>query len=442
MFRETMGGGVGRVAHEIAPAFAKKHKTLFICPGWETTVKKTRNLTRLEIQAEGKKEISIPNLGPKNIKKIFKELKSFSPEIIHAQDPGPLSFLVQIWAKKNNIPFVYTSHVLPTKTSGFGAQEISKKLGKILENKLVKRYFLNFFENCEAVIALNKNAEGDISKFGYKGKTYLIPNGRDLSLYKKEKNNFSKDGKILLFVGYLTKRKNQKFLIDTMKYLPEDYILKLAGPAIDEKYLIYLKNCCLKYELNNVRFLGKVPYLDISKLLLEADVFVSASKMEVQSLAVIEALASGTPIIGISNETVDELVDNKNGFVFSKNASPKDFAKKIKEICSLSKKEYLKLSDSARKRVEELDWGRIVNKTVEKYNEIIVNKRDIQTTGNKNNFFKDFKFEAEFFNKFKINKDFYKNDLSVIILAVATLLANNFYSFWRNLNELLEKIKK
>ncbi len=41
--------------------------------------------------------------------------------------------------------------------------------------------------------------------------------------------------------------------------------------------------------------------------------FVSASKMEVQSLAIIEALASGSPVIGLGNETVDELVDETNG---------------------------------------------------------------------------------------------------------------------------------
>ena len=443
MFRETKGGGIGRVAHEIAPAFAFKHETLFIYPGWKTILKKRGKLTRLEIQSEEKNEIAIPILSSKNIKKIFEELKSFSPEIIHAQDLGPLSFLIQMWARKNKIPFVYTSHVLPTKIAGFGAQEISGNLGKILENKLAKKYFINFFENCEAVIALNKNAEKDILKFGYTGKIFLIPNGRDLSLYKnkKIKNCQAKANKILLFVGYLTRRKNQKFLIETMKYLPKNYVLKLAGPAIDEKYLVYLRNYCQKYKLNNFEFLGKVPYLDVSKLLLETDIFVSASKMEVQSLAIIEALASGTPVIGLSNETVDELVNIENGFVFSKNASPKEFAKKVKEICSLPREEYLKLSDSAREKVKELDWVKIVNRTAEKYKEIITDKLSHQTYQSKNISFEDFRSVTKFFSKLKINKEPYFNDLNVIILALTTLLASNFCSLFEEANSLIRKIR-
>ena len=45
----------------------------------------------------------------------------------------------------------------------------------------------------------------------------------------------------------------------------------------------------------------------IPNYLERAHVFPSASKMEVQSLVVIEALASGTPVVGLSNETIDEL---------------------------------------------------------------------------------------------------------------------------------------
>jgi hypothetical protein len=46
-------------------------------------------------------------------------------------------------------------------------------------------------------------------------------------------------------------------------------------------------------------------------------VSISASAMEIQSLAVIEALASGTPVVGLSNEAVAELavpVHNLPGF--------------------------------------------------------------------------------------------------------------------------------
>jgi glycosyltransferase involved in cell wall biosynthesis len=226
-----------------------------------------------------------------------------------------------------------------------------------------------------------------------------------------------------------------------MKFLPKNYLLKLAGPTIDEKYLTSLKDYCRKNKLDNVEFLGKVPYLEVAKFLLETILFVSASKMEVQSLAVIEALASGTPIVGISNETIDELVNEENGFVFSKNTSPKKFAEKIEEICSLPRDEYIKLSGSARRRVEELDWGEIVAKTAGKYKEVIGSKKELESENCQNIFSKDFKLETEFFNRLKINKEGYNNDLNIILLAVATLLANNFYALFEEVNNFLKKFK-
>jgi glycosyltransferase involved in cell wall biosynthesis len=86
--------------------------------------------------------------------------------------------------------------------------------------------------------------------------------------------------------------------------------------------------------------------------------------MEVQSLVIIEALASGTPVVGLSNETVDELVDASDGIRLSKDASPREFAAAVHKICELGEAEYRKLCENSRSRVNTLDWSIVMEKTL------------------------------------------------------------------------------
>ena len=64
---------------------------------------------------------------------------------------------------------------------------------------------------------------------------------------------------------------------------------------------------------------------------------------------ILEALASGTPVIGISNETIDELINGKNGIKLEKDVTPKQFAKTIKKFLDKNDKQYEKASQSLTK---------------------------------------------------------------------------------------------
>lgn len=370
-FRDKMGGGLGRVAYEIVQSFAEKHEVLFIVPGDNNHSKKVGNLTHLYVKSSGEGEVVFPLLNIKTIKYIFAVLNKFKPNIIHCHDPGPVGFLLQSWAITNNTPFFYTSHVLPTKIMDFNAKEVLEGLSKFFDKVLVKKYNLVFFNNCDGVIALNLSAKKDIIKAGYKGKIFTIPNGRNLSLYNRPKLVKLSDGKInLLFVGHLTVRKNQVYLLKAMRFLPSHFELTLIGEALQKKSETIMHEYCQKYKLN-VKFAGKVDHSEIPIFLQKTHFFVSASKMEVQSLVIMEALASGTPVIGLSNETIDEFIDNTNGFCFPKITSPKTFADKIKKLSQMPESKYNELFENARKKVEYYDWKNIRKMTEDAYIQVI-----------------------------------------------------------------------
>jgi 1,2-diacylglycerol 3-alpha-glucosyltransferase len=381
IFRPGLGGGSGRVAHELARNFALDHDVVMICPADKTGFTRDNDgLGQFGIRSAGDEEFHMPDLSVRTVREVFDFLNDFQPDVIHAHDPALVGLIGQVWARMNLVPFVHTSHVLPSKALDFGATEaITTPLMKsILSESFISTVLSNFFLNCDALIALNQPALESIREFGFTGPIYVIPNGRSLSHYQPSKcADITQDQKILLFIGFINKRKNQAYLIEAMKYLPENYTLRLIGKAHNPDYEEELKDYCRQNELDNVDFVGQVEHDQIPTYLEEAHVLPSASKMEVQSLVVIEALASGTPVVGLSNETIDELITDEVGAWVGKDEDPSEFAKQIASICSLPTEQYQNLCEAAKDRVSHLDWSNVVNSTTDAYQKILRYKPSI-----------------------------------------------------------------
>ncbi|MFW6110292.1 MAG: glycosyltransferase family 4 protein [Patescibacteria group bacterium] len=372
-FKPGEGGGDARVAQEISQAFAKQgHQVLFVQPGKENSeFVKDVGVRVCSVKSVGEENVSIPALTPKSIKFIFSCLKEFSPDVVHGQDPGPLAYLLQFWAKENKVPFFFTSHVLPTRVSEFGGQTVSPLIDKFFESSLFESYFANFFENCDAVIALNKANRRDIRTYGYEGNIFTIPNGRNLSLYTclpYPDNNV--EPVRLLFVGFISRRKNQKFLLQVKKHLPAECHLDLVGGVLEEDYFSELNQFIEKNKLKNVKFWGQVTHEKVVELLGKSTLFVSASQLEVQSLVILEALAAGRPVIGLDNETVGELVDEDVGVKLPADTTPVNFAKELENLLSYPSSKFNKICKNARSRVTPFDWENVVKRTVSAYEKL------------------------------------------------------------------------
>lgn len=452
---ESYGGGVGEVAFEMAEAASKENQVLLVHTGPRTRIKKINsNYSRLIIGSISEGEVFIPRFSPENLKYLFSRLDKFNPEVVHVHDNGPLSFLLQVWAVRRNVPCLNTLHLLPTKAGDFGAKEVSKGLGRLADLDLTRKYLLLFLNNCDALIALNQEAEKDARKFGYKGRCFLIPNGRNLNWYgKKSPPRITLEEKKLIYIGHLCLRKNQKFLLQALRYLPRNYSLDLLGGYFEKRYLDLLKSIKGKYGLK-VNFLGKVSHSQVPQYLGKSHLFVSASEMEVQSLVVMEALASGTPVVGLSNETIDEFVDNTVGARLSKRAKPAEFAKEIEKICSLSQKEYSWLCQGAKKKVAAFDWSQVISKTVAVYQEVIKEKRLMGGKNRESALFSDLKTLATLLdsevgtntqrriNEFekKLVMVFDKNYLYVFLVLIIAFFGRSLLELSKNLKEFKETL--
>ena len=372
LFKEGYGGGEGRVAYEMSRWFSKHYDVVMLCPGEKTgLVKDETGFKEFHVRSSGDKNVYLPLLNAVEVKRIYDFLEKFKPDVIHMHDPALLDVIGQLWAKYARVPVFYTAHILPDRALDFGATDISRLLNTPINDQLVRRYLLNFYQQCDVVIALNQITANKIRNFGYRGRIFQIPNGRDLALYDSKKfADITEKEKRLTFVGSLDKRKNQAFLIEAMQYLPASYHLQLAGVPLNASYEKQLKEQAETLGVK-VSFLGQLSQQEVAGVLAKSHAFVSASKMEVQSLAIIEALASGSPVIGLGNETVDELVDESNGMRLPNDARAKEFAAAVRSVCERPAEEYNQLCQNAHSRVSDLDWSVVMEKTIQCYETVL-----------------------------------------------------------------------
>jgi len=206
--------------------------------------------------------------------KFPKILKKIRPNIVHCHSID-MGFIISKVCKKNNIPLIQHMHC------GLFTNKSSDKKRAILEEFFIKNSdFIN-------IISVNPNDEKKLKNLVF------IPNGIDLTIFKKSKKK--KSNKInILFVGRVEKSKGLTYLIKSLKKLEKKnnkIILNILGEGSD---LDYYKNLVKKDKINkHIKFLGKKPQKDLIIDYKNSDIFVLPSvKTEGFGLVLLEAIRS------------------------------------------------------------------------------------------------------------------------------------------------------
>lgn len=169
----------------------------------------------------------------------------------------------------------------------------------------------------------------------------IIYNGIDHGIYVPAKN-VSPQGTRLLFVGRLVQRKGLMYLLKAMRELvPATNVrLTIVGEGeLRSELEHYVELHGLR---DHVRFAGQVVGDQKAKYYQEADIFCAPYEGEAFSIAILEAMSSGLPVVGFQNASFRE--------VFRKYPAPKllvksqdtrSLARAIRQLagdCALRKK--------------------------------------------------------------------------------------------------------
>jgi glycosyltransferase involved in cell wall biosynthesis len=138
--------------------------------------------------------------------------------------------------------------------------------------------------------------------------------------FLKRSFGFDHSTSIFLYVGRHDCEKRVDLLIRAASLLRQkgctDIRLVMAGQGAAREQLESLARSC---ELGQqASFLGFVPSDDLPRLYRAADIFAMPSPEELQSIATLEAMASGKPVLAADSRALPELVtSNVNGLLFT-----------------------------------------------------------------------------------------------------------------------------
>jgi len=250
--------------------------------------------------------------------------RTFRPEVVHIHDHYPMSHFVVRTARKFGIPVIGTNHFMPENLAPYFPR--FTKLFKPGFEWLLWQWMLQLYNRLDLVSAPSRTAAAILRKAGMKVQVFPVSCGVSLQQFHRDeaidrqawrrKYQLDPDATLFMFVGRIDREKRLDILIEALASLQrKDLQLAIAGKgaACDE-----LNNLCLKRNLGDrVRFLGFVPAGDLPRLLNSADLFAMPSEAELLSIATLEAMACGLPVLAANARALPELVtDGINGRLF------------------------------------------------------------------------------------------------------------------------------
>lgn len=135
-------------------------------------------------------------------------------------------------------------------------------------------------------------------------KIVVIPFGVDLETFRPAPHSLTSHPLRFAFVGLLGARKGLPLLLDAWRLLsPDNAELWLIGPVSDHIQRLIPA-------MRGLRIIGKVPHRELPGILRQCDVLVFPSYFEGFGLVLLEALASGLPIIATDATAAPDLITN------------------------------------------------------------------------------------------------------------------------------------
>ena len=259
----------------------------------------------------------------------------------------------------------YIAHVrLDTQPSS----AVGKLVFPIYKN-LFTRYALR---HAAKIIVLTDDYKNSVAeKYGLDvDNIIVIPNATYFPLHRQGSNILSTTPKLLL-VGRLSSQKNIELAINAIAELKRQNIkveLWLAGDGQLERSL---KNLTRDLKLRNqVKFLGRVESEKLIKFYQDADMVIQTSFEEGFSSVLIEAMASGTPLIASDIQGTRSIVKNAYNGLLIDPRSVKSLTQAVKQLLqddSLRES----MVQNALNDVKKYNWSTIVSSTGQLYEEVL-----------------------------------------------------------------------
>lgn len=275
-------------------------------------------------------------LPDREVKRI---IENFKPDVIQVQMPLGIGLAALKYGNKMGIPVVTATHAMPENILNNLKllAPFAKPIGYMLE-----AYGTRFHSKADYIVLPTQSA---IDMFNATDRVSVpmsaVSNGIDLSRFKPghahrriyDKFDLPKDKQIISYIGRVDGEKHLFVVIEAFKIIHDNgnkAHLLIVGDGTDRLNLELLAE---KYQLQDfITFTGRVSDEDLVDLHKVGTVYVMPSPVELQSIATLEALASGKPVAAVDAGALAELCqDGRNGILVPKD-DYEQMARAVKKI--------------------------------------------------------------------------------------------------------------
>ncbi len=238
-----------------------------------------------------------------------------------------------------------------------------------LDYKLLGPIFKAIWKKASALVACSEGLKSRALRFLPSAAIDIIPNGVDLERFSPSETTQLSDELRLITVGRLSVTKRIEMLIEAVENLiKEGYKVRFSivgGGAAEEslRKVIIEKNLVSFVELT-----GRVEPEKMPDFYRSSDIYISATMQEGMSNAMLEAMASGLPVITTRCEGVEELIV-ENGIVVEQ-AGAEPMAEAIKQLAD-DRRRCEQMAAGARRQAEFFTWKNVAGQYLDCYQKIL-----------------------------------------------------------------------
>jgi len=297
------------------------------------------------------------SFGPIAARKVSKWIEDGEFDVLHVHEPlAPSLSVLACWAAKG--PIVATWH------SSMDKSRMMLTLSKLAQTAM---------EKVSARIAVSEAARATLIKH-VGGDAVVIPNGVDISTFTNAKPMFGWPGanQSIVFLGRGDEpRKGLSVLVEAYPEIRRQHPqvrLLIAGPGEPDDTLKKLS----REDRASVTVLGMVAPQDKASVLASGTIYVAPNTGgESFGIVLLEAMASGTPVVASDLEAFKRVLDNGKAGITFENENSQDLAKVVSKLLSDPTRR-TELSAQGKLRAAEFDWSVVAERIDDVYESIRV----------------------------------------------------------------------
>ncbi len=363
VYLPKIDGVVGRTLNLIQQLRNNGDEVIVVCP----QVSQPRNSPVPLIEFPGFPCASYPEyvIGRPDQRFIL-ELKTFRPDVVHFLNPFAFGFQCCDLLSRSDlrVPVLFSFHTL------YG-EFVKQYSGLRPLSRLLWWLTRSYHNTADRNLTVSSVMADDLRSRGF-ARVALWPPAVDSALYSPDRRNSAMrrrlcgnhhESPLLLTVSRLACEKNVSFLTEVLRRVPEA-TLAIVG---DGPQRAQLERRFAKYR---TQFVGYLRGVELAAAYASADAFVYASETETMGNVILEAMASGLPVIAAKAGGVTSLIQHGiDGFLFSpRNAD--EAAGYVREVLEVPKR-HQQMSAAALAYVQTRTWQNSGNEVRSHYQQII-----------------------------------------------------------------------